>query len=101
EQLAPAHVLDRLLQARRQAAADARGDLQARVLQRRHRDLEALALGADPVLVGDDAALEPQLADAERAHAELALLLGHREARRVALDDEPGDPARARLVRVR
>ena len=63
-----------------------------RDVERRHGDLEALALGAETLLDRDGAVGEVQRHGGRGADAELALLLADLEARRPLLDEERRDP---------
>ena len=72
------------------------GDAEARVVERAERDGEALALGADQVLVRDADVVEDRLAGRRALDAELVLELADAEAGPVGLDHEGGDAARSR-----
>ena len=61
-------------------------------VQRLDGDLVALACLPQDVFLRHAAVFEDQLARGRRADAELVLLLPHREAGEVALDEERGDP---------
>lgn len=69
-------------------AQGAGGDDHAASAQRANEQAEALALGADPVLDGDPAALEGEVHAVRAAVAELLHLAAHGEAWRRARDDE-------------
>ena len=73
ERLALARVLDRPLETGADDAAAARGDREAPVVERVHRDLESLALLAEPVLGRHLDVLEEELAGRARPDAELVL----------------------------
>ena len=73
ERLPLARVLDRALEARAHDAARARGDREAALVERVHRDLEALALLADQVLGRHLDVLEEELAGRAGPDAELVL----------------------------
>src|SRR5581483_2271301 len=64
----------------------------ASAVERRQRDLEAVADAADEVRGGHAAVLEDELRRVGTADAELRLELPHAEPGRAALDDERGDP---------
>ena len=91
ERLPLARVLDRALEARADHAARARGDREAAVVERVHRDLEALALLADQVLGRHLDVLEEELARRARPDPELVLLVARREARHPLLEHERAD----------
>src|SRR6266511_2121752 len=65
------------------------------VVERRHRDLEALALRAEPRRVRHADAFEKELARVLRAQAELALDRPRLEPRRIRRNEEAREPARA------
>ena len=91
ELLALLGVADRVVQ-RRPGHADAlRGDADPPALQRRERDLETLALGADALVVRHLHVVERQRAAIGGLLAQLVLDPGDAEARRVVVDDEAGD----------
>ena len=71
------------------------------MVERRHRDLEAGALVAEPRRVGNADAVEEELGRVLGAEAELPLDGPCLEAGRVGRHDEAGDAARARLAGAR
>ena len=66
-------------------------DADTAAVQGLHGDLEALALFAQQVLLGDDAVLKDQVAGGAAADAHLLLMLADGEAGEVLLDDEGRD----------
>src|SRR5439155_17035863 len=63
----------------------------ALIIEAGHQDIDALAGGAEDVLLGNLAIFEDKLAGLAAAHAELVELLGDAEAFEVLLDQKCGD----------
>src|SRR5213076_630620 len=97
ELLALARVLDGALEARAHDAARARRDGEAALVERVHRDLEALPLLADEVLRRHLDVLEEELPRRAGPDAELVLGLPRGHPGPLPLDDERGDPLVPRL----
>ena len=76
----------------------ARGDAEAAVLDRVHRDLEALALLADEGVLRHPHLVEDELAGRERPEAVLVLERMRGHALGVGIDDEGADALAARLL---
>ena len=74
----------------------ARGEHDARLVERAHEADEALALVADAVGVGHEGVVEEQLGVDDAAVAELRHRLAERDALVAEADDERRDAARAR-----
>src|SRR3954447_21387833 len=91
ERLALARVLDGALEARAHDAARARRDGEAALVERVHRDLEALPLLADEVLRRHLDVLEEELPGRAGPDPELVLRVAGRDSLPLALDDERRD----------
>jgi hypothetical protein len=74
------------------AAERAGRDVEAPAVEPHHRDLKAVAFGAEPIGDRHTAILEDHHRRRLGVPAELFLLLAERQARRTLLDDEAGDP---------
>ena len=96
-----ARVCDRRVEAALRDPDAPGAERDAAVVERRHRDLEALAELAEPRRVGDADAVEEELGGVLRAQAELALDRPRLEAGGVGRDDEARDAARPGLARAR
>ncbi len=97
EGLALARELQRVRHRAFRQAQAARADDGAAGVEREHRVVEALALGAaDEVLARDAAVLEDDVGRRDAADAHLAVLSRDAEAGRVRGDDEAADALRAR-----
>ena len=77
-----------------------RGDARAAAIERPHRDLEPVALGADAVRLRDANAVEGELGRRAAAQTHLVLEAGDGEARGRDLDDEARSAVGARGARV-
>ena len=101
ERLALFHVGERLLQRRLCAAERTGGDIEPAAVEPGHRDLEAVALVAEPVRDRHADIVENHGARRLRVPAHLALVGAERNARRVArhdsveIPDGPSPPVRA------
>ena len=86
-------VLDSLVDSALAQAQGLRGDADPAAVQGLHGDLEALALFAQQILLGNDAVGEHDLGGGGAVQAHLLLVLAHGEAGEAALHDEGGDAA--------
>ena len=84
-------VLDSLVDSALAQAQGLRGDADPAAVQGLHGDLEALALFAQQILLGNDAVLKDQVAGGGAADAHLLLVLAGGEAGEVLLHDEGRD----------
>src|SRR4029079_9402436 len=104
--LALQRVLARFIERTADDPGGARGDPGPRPVEAAHRDLEAVALGADDVRLADLHLLEDHVGRVGAALPHLVFFLPDRQPRRLAIDHEAGDslvarrPFRAREHRV-
>src|SRR5204862_7726064 len=96
EGLASLRILDRIVGRTLRDAERLRRDPGTRAVEDTHGEREALALLAEPVLAGDEAVVEEDLARRRALDPQLRLDPPDREAGRVRLDDERRDTSVAR-----
>src|SRR5262249_17176834 len=96
ERLASLRILRGVVRRTLRDAESLRRDARPRAVEDAHRDREALALVAEAVLGGNEAAVEEDLAGRRALDPELRLDPPDLEPGRVRLDDERRDPLVAR-----